>query len=506
MATDQLGAFWRQYRHRQSGTGAGGVVYAIYVTTLAVLIYGGPAVRRLGGALHSPDVVTSLVAPGTATALGAALGSALVAAFVVGTTRGPAVMRPFVVHALVTSDIPRRRIFRGPMLRSTLALVGLSVAVSAVLLIPLADAKAMTWGALGVGLAASALYGVLLAGAWLAGQAATGAVVWAVPTVLVALIGLGAAVPTVGDAMPWSWAAATWPDGSGAVPVVPLVGLGVLAVVVAAAVPLLLGTLAGPALVEQARRWEGATVAATTGDLATAMGSFRAAPTLGRRWRLVRGASFTVAVVRADLAATLRMPLRALVAALALGGGGWLLASAPDAPGLLHWALAIAASLLVFVGLGPLSDGLRHAVLAVTTPRLFGMSDDALVLSRTWAPFLGGTVVAGGAAAVSALTRGDAWWPAVALTVVLVGVLTVVRLDGAAKGFPPLWLTAPVVTPMGDLSVVGTVLWQVDAVIVSAIVGAAMLALWTGSSVGTVLLVAVVGFSLIQWRARLRKL
>ncbi|WP_062293214.1 hypothetical protein [Demequina phytophila] len=503
---DALSAFWRQYRHRQSGTGAGGVVYAIYVTSLAVLIYGGPAVRRLGSALHSPDVVTSLVEPATVTSLAGVLGAVLVASFTIGTTRGPAVMRPFVVHALVTSDIPRRRVFARPMLRATLAVIALSVLLAAVLLVPLADADAMSWGALGAGLVAAALYGLVLVVVWLAGQAATGIATWVVPTALVVAIGAGLAWPALGRLLPWTWAASTWPDGSSTAPLLPLAGLAVLAVAAVAAVPRLLGGLSGPPLIEQARRWEGATIAATTGDLTTAMGSFRATPSLGRRWRVVRGASFALAVVRADLAATLRMPLRALVAVLALGGGGWVLAAAPDAPGLLRWALACASSLLIFTGLGPLSDGLRHAVLAVTTPRLFGVSDDALVLSRAWAPLVGGAVVAGTCASAGAAARGDAWGPALAMTVLVVGILTVVRLDAAAKGFPPLWLTAPVVTPMGDMSVVGTVVWQIDAVLAAALVGTGALALWSGSTLGTVVLVLVVAVSLIQWRMRLRRL
>ncbi|WNM24194.1 hypothetical protein [Demequina capsici] len=505
MRTDPLSAFWRQYRHRQSGKGAAGMAYAIYVTVLVLFIYGGPAFMKLAKTLHSPDVVAAVATPGVASALSGVLGLALVVAFVVGTTRGPAVLRPFVAFALVTADVSRRRAFGRAMMRSTIVLALVGGAVSAILLGPLTGSGAVTVSDLVLGIVASVLFGALAAVAWLGGQAATGAAVWAVPGALMLATGAGLVAPAV-RLTPWQWAAATWPTGGDAGSALPVVLLAIVAVLGLACTPLLLGALAGPELIEQARRWEGATIAATTGDLSTAMGGFRAAPTAGRRWRVVRGRSFALAALRADLVATLRMPLRALISAVALGAGGWAIVIALDAPGLLRPAMGIVAALALFAGLGPLSDGLRHAVLAVSTPRLFGVSDDAMVLARAWAPLVGGLILAAVGVVAGASSRGVLPWQPLIVVLLLVATLTVIRLDAAAKGTPPLWLTQPIVTPMGDLSVVGTMIWQVDAVLASAIAGIAMLGLVNGSTIAMWVVVAVAGISLIQWRSRMRSL
>uniref|UniRef100_UPI0025DFCF61 hypothetical protein n=1 Tax=Demequina sp. TaxID=2050685 RepID=UPI0025DFCF61 len=478
MATSRLSLFWRQYRRRQSGGGAGAVVYAIYVGALVVLIYGAPAIRGVAGAFRRPDVLDVLIQPGTASAVSAVLGGVLAATFAIGTTRGPAVTRPFVAHALATSDVPRRRAFLGAAIRSGVVVVLVSLAVTAILIGPLADADAMTAAQLGAGLVASVFFGLLVAGAWLAGQAARGAAVWAVPIALLAAVAAGLAWPAA-DVLPWSWAAATWPDGSATVPVLQLVLLAAVALAAAGTTPLLLDSLDGPGIVEQSRRWEGATSAATSGDVSTALAEFRAPPTVGRRWRLVGGRRFGWAVARADLVATARTPLRAVVGVLTLGVGGWAFAAAPDVPGLLGWAVRIGAALLVFAGLGPLSDGLRHAVLAVTTPRLFGVSDGAMIRAHAWAPLLGG-IALGGAGAVAG-GGGEVAWGDLGTVAALIAAVVLVRLASAAKGPPPLALSAPIITPMGDLSVVGLVAWQLDAVLFAATIGATLQGALDGS-------------------------
>ncbi len=503
MTTDPLKAFWRQYRHRQSGKSGSGIAYAIYVTVLIAFIYGGPAFLRLVSALHDAEVVASIATPGVATGVSIALGLTLVGAFVVGTTRGPAVLKPFVAFALVTSDISRRRAFGRAMVNSAIVLTLVGAGVSALLLGPLAGTPAVDLRTMALGIVAAALFGLLTSVAWLAGQAARGAAVWAVPAALLVLIVTGFVLPGP-EVLPWEWAAAAWPDGASAASALPVVLLLVAAVVLAAVTPLLLGSLSGPDLIDQARRWEGATVAATTGDLTTAMGGFRATPTVGRRWRVVRGGSFVFAALRADLLASLRMPLRAMISALTLASGGWVLVLASEAVGMLRPALAIVAALLVFAGLGPACDGLRHAVLAISAPRLFGVSDESLVLARAWAPLITGLVLAGGGAVAAALVGDGSPWLALVIVFVLVAVITIIRLDAAAKGTPPLWLTAPISTPMGDLSAIGTMLWQMDALIWSAITGAAVLSLWSGSTLGTTILGVIALIQFAQWKARLR--
>ncbi|WP_062467568.1 hypothetical protein [Demequina maris] len=506
MAVDRITAFRRQYRRRSEGSGAAGVAYAIYVGLLVVLIYGGPALRNLAGQLHRAEVLDALLAPAVARGLGVALGAAVTAAFALGTVRGPAITRPFLVYALATSDISRRRAFGRTVLGASLALVGGAAVLAAVLLVPVADAGAMSVPALLLALAAAAMLGGLVAVAWLAGQAAHGATVWAVPLALAAATAVGALVPAPG-VLPWTWAAAAWPaEVGGASPAggLPLALLAVATLAAGAAAPLLMAHLRGPELIQQARRWEVATVAATTGDLATAIASMRAAPVVGRRWRMVRGRSFVLATLAADLVAPARSPMRALGALVALVAGAWGLALAPSLPGLLAGVASTASALLLYAGLGPWADGLTHAVLAISSPRLFGVSDGRLVLTRALAPVLGGVAVACPVAVAASRADGE-WWIAPAVAAAIVVALVVVRLDAAAKGAPPLFLSAPIVTPMGDLSVVGMVVWQLDAAILAALAGLAALGLAHGSTGATVGLAVLAGWALLQWRLRLRK-
>lgn len=505
MAVDRLTAFRRQYRSRGGGRSAGGIIYGIYVGLLAVLIYAGPAIRTLAGQFHREDLLAALVSPTLVRWLGVALGAVVTAAFALGTVRGPAVTRPFLVYALATSDIERRRAFGRTVLGGAAVVVSVTLLLSVVLLVPLADAGALTVGALFLALGASLAYGVLVTVAWLAGQVAHGVAAWLVPLLLAAATAAGALLPAPGI-MPWTWAAATWPtaDHGGPPLALPLGLLAAVTLAAAALAPLMVDRLRGPELIQQARRWESATVSAITGDLSAAIAGMRSVPVVGRSWRLVRGRSFLAATVIADLVAPLRTPMRLVGAVASLGVGGWLLAVAPDLPGLLPWVVGPAAAVPLYLGLGPWSDGLAHAAVALSSPRLFGVSDGRLVLAHAIAPLLGGVVVAGATAAL-AVPPERPWWSAPAVATCLIATLVVVRLAAAAKTVPPLFLSTPMVTPMGDMSVFGLLAWQLDAVIWSLLAGLAALGLWSGTPLAVIGLLAIAGVSLLQWRGRLRK-
>ncbi|WP_062383121.1 hypothetical protein [Demequina iriomotensis] len=502
MAADRVAAFRRQYGRRGDGSGRAGLVYGIYIAALVVLVYGGPGLRALAGQLHRDQVLDALLAPSVARGLSLGLAAATVAAFSLGTVRGPAVTRPFLVYALATSDLERRRAFGRTVAGASAAVVLGTAGVTAVLLVPVADAGAMSVAALLVSLGAALAIGAIVATAWLAGQVATGPAVWAVPLVLAGAALASILVPAPG-LMPWDWAAAAWPvAGRAGVAALPMILLAVVALGAVASAPMLLAHLRGPELIQQARRWESTRVAATTGDLSTAIAGLRAAPTVGRRWSIVGGRSFVLAAVAADLAAPVRTPMRVLGALIGLGGGGVLLALAPGFPGLLAGLASATAALAIYLGLGPWCDGLAHAVVAISAPRLFGVSDGRLVLIRALAPLLGGIAVTGAAAVAAG--PGDHVATRLGVSAAVVAVLVAVRLDASAKGSPPLFLTTPMVTPMGDLSVFGVLLWVLDAVMLAGIVGLAALGLGHGSGGAVVCLVIVAGWAILQWRWRLR--
>ncbi len=504
MRRDPLRAFWRHYRNRRSRTTTR-VVYGAYLGALLAAIYGIPAVWSLASAAHQPHLVALATAPRVESALGSLLGLVLVAAFAAGTSRGPVVMRAFLIHALTTSPVAREGAFGRVVARAVVAVAGVFAAVAGLLFGVLASVGVVGVLGLVAGVTSACLFGVLVAIAWLAGQAARGHLVWLVPATLLLAV-VGAATVQGPPLMPWEWEAATWPDGSGSSAVVPVALLAAAAAAAVAWVPALLRSMSGPDLVAQARSWEGATIAASTGDLTAAMGGLRAAPRVGRRWRVVRQAPFLPAVTYADLVGSLRTPTRALLGCAALGAGGWGLSASIAAAGPVAVGSGIVAGLLVFAGLGAFCDGLRHAVLAVSTPRLFGMPDVASVLARTGAPMLAGSVSVAVGALLGAAARGVDPWRAVALGVLLVATVATVRGSASAKGVLPLSLTMPIITPLGDLSAVGVALWQADAVLISGLLGASLPVLADGSMPAAAISVAAVGFTVAQWRARLTAL
>src|SRR5690606_12861553 len=147
--------------------------------------------------------------------------------------------------------------------------------------------------------------------------------------------GTTAVVPALAPVAPWAWLAATWSglprasyvlslnDGSEPVDVAstvaaaaapgltaPLVGLAVLAAVVVGCAPWLLGGLRTADVLVQVHRWQAATVATGTADLAGALALYRPRPRVGRRWRAVAGGSPSLLVARAHLVGAARTPGR----------------------------------------------------------------------------------------------------------------------------------------------------------------------------------------------------
>lgn len=463
---------------RRSGTQ---VVYVLYVALLVTALLGAPVVRGVVLTLAEPPLAALLRAPGSPLVVAASCGVLLAAALAGGTVRGPVLLTP--VRALLAStDLPRRRTLRGALLAPVVVLVAAAVAVASLLGGALVLSGAATPASGVVFVVASAAFAAVSGVVWLAGQVLAGdhpGLAALAAGALVAATALTSAVPGLGVLAPWGWLSLTWPGvpGPGRWP---LATLCVAACAALAGAPALLDHLHAAVLLDQSGRWQAARTAASTGDLATALTTFRTGPRRGRARRAVVAAPAPVRYLVRDLVGASRTPGRTAVATAALVTSGLLTALATTVGTPASWALATLGATVGFAALGVFSDGFRHVAAAAGSTRTYGYGTAARYALHAMLPLVWGAVCAGAGAAVAVVTGTTAGTttPLVLTTAVAVGVVLVaVRAYDSARGPLPLALLAPIPTPDGgNLSGLFVALWQVDAVLVAALASAVVVA------------------------------
>jgi hypothetical protein len=491
-------------RARAEGSSRGDVAYAVYAGVMLAAIVIVPVLRAVVLYLAEPAASAVLVDVGSV--ISATVFAGACAGFVaLGGVRGPAVLSPFLIFAVAGTGHPRRRTLLRPVVRAMLALALLGVGITLLPALVLVAAGSASVGAAVAFSAAGALVGVVCGGCWLLGQRATGAVrAWIVSGVL-ATGAAWVAVPRLRPVLPWGWFASLFPSGvlSGSAGFA-LGGLGVLAAAAVAVVPVLLDGLRGPALLSQAQRWQAAGTLAFTGDLAMAMGEFRAVPRRGRGLAAIGGRGLVLMFLRRDLVGSLRTPARFVLACAGCLGFGLLIAVAVGASGAGAWVASCAAGLLGFLALGVWSDGFRHAAEVAAAPPLYGVSTLRLLGLHAVLPVVGGLVFAtAGVVAWAGIWGGRVSASALAVAVLSVLLLVLVRVYDSAKGPLPLTLMAPVPTPAGDASALVVAVWQADAVILAAAV-VGVTAASVGGGLGGGVLVAVALGVVVGWMARRR--
>ncbi|CAD6008505.1 hypothetical protein [Agreia sp. COWG] len=497
-------------RARGEGASRGDIVYAVYAAAMVGAIVAFPLVRAVVLWLAEPQASGVLIEVGPAVA--ASVFAFACAGFVaLGGVRGPAALSPFLIYAVAGSGHPRRRTLLRPVLRAVLVLAVLGAALTLLPAMVLVAGGGSTVGGALAFTAAGALAGVVCGACWVLGQSASGAVrAWIVAGVLAA----------------WGvWAVAAF-----AVPPLGfvLVVLGVLAAAGVAVIPGLLDRMRGPALLAQAQRWQTAGTLAFTGDLAMAMGEFRAVPRRGRGLAAIGDfRSLVLLFLRRDLVGSLRTPGRFASACAGCLGFGLLVAVATGASGVGMWFVACAAAVVGHLALGVWSDGFRHVAEVAAAPPLYGVSTGRLLGLHAGLPVVGGVVWAvlgagagsvlgfgfdggsvggfdsgfgGGVAAVVAAVLAS-----VAVAVVSVLLLVLVRVYDSAKGPLPLTLMAPVPTPVGDMSALVVAAWQADAVLLAGFVVGAVVAAVGAFGVAGVFVGVPLGAGLV-WMARRRVL
>ncbi|WP_447653217.1 hypothetical protein [Microbacterium sufflavum] len=490
----------RVWRSRSARTRADHA-YAAYLGLLVALVAVVPLVRAAWLGLTGPQATLALTsgeAPGATVAIVAGLwGGALLG----GPKRGPALRAPFLTHALASAELARADVFRGPVLRAGVVVATLTTASAA--MVGLAVAASHGTGMLDVTVfvVAGALVGVIATILWLIGQVFPRA---ALPGAA-AVVALGAATtatPGLRPFTPWGWAGLAFPAGDALSALAALVALSALATALSTTVPMLLDRLELTELLAQSLRWDSATVRATGMDFGAAAAVYRTPPRFGRRLRAVRPHRWSaVVVLRSDAIGAVRTPGRLLLGVVAVAGAGVLGAFAVGASG-QQWAWGAAAGVLLFAGLGPLTDGIRHAVAAAADLPLYGMSDERLLAGHALFPVSVSTAVLLVVAVVCAAATGSTVWPPV-LGVLLLGLFGVLTgLATALQGPLPPALLAPMPTPMGDLGGAVRFAWALQGVLLAGLAGAAtaMIVDVPGFALGTA--VVLIGLCAHRWRHR----
>lgn len=453
---------WTSRKPRSAGERA----YLAYSVFLAGLVVVVPAVRALWGAIGAPAAQAALASPSAAAAAVWISGLVWAAALLAGRSRGPAMLPPFPTYALAGSDLSRSRVYRRPMVGAVLVVAVVTTAAAALIAGSMLAAGAVGLTAASVFALAGMLVGLLGAVAWLAGQAFPRA---SAPTALAvaALAGLVSGVPALWPLAPWGWVGLAFPAHPAA-SAAALLGLGVLSVAALALVPALLNRLATVRLVAQSVRWERATAHASILDVGAAARDYQPRPGVGRRLTAVRPMRWRAATfLLRDAVGAARTPGRLLAALAALVAAGVLLLIA-SLPGAAVGVLGCLAGLLAFAGLGPLTDGIRHAADVAAGASLYGIGDGWLLASHAAFPAVVAAAVLVLVAIVGAALLAGPGLLAVLQAGMLGALALLARVAGALKGPLPPALLTPIPTPVGDLAAAARVLWSVDTLLLAA--------------------------------------
>jgi hypothetical protein len=445
------------------------IAYSVVLGGVVVL---APLIRLVWLFLNTNSALAVLSLPEASTFGGFAVCSLWAGAFVVGATRGPAVLPPFLAYAWTTGPVPGRLIFGrsfarlGVLLGAIFGVIAGAVAASLKALGRTDSGGIVLFGASGVAI------GVIAAALWLAGECwphrtpMLGVAIWVVGAV-------GLAVPPLRLWSPWAWTMGSYPG------VPPGWGIGatfVFAGAVACMLPFLLNRLDGDTVGRQSALWELAVAHSVSLDLRSASSTFQARPRLGRRLRAVVASRQMDAVffVRGVVGA-IRAPAR-LSRGFALLGASGFVSGMAGADAIYSFALAAGAGVLAYAGLAVVTDSVYHAAQVVSDLPLFGISDGRLLRAQLLFPALVSTVasLSGVLVACSVLSTFELGPVTAALTVTLLALGA--RVSDSLRGPSPTFLLSSAPSAMGDPMPALRILWALDAPILAAVAGVSSIA------------------------------
>lgn len=460
--TSQALSIWQRRNARQRES----ISYLIYQSVIVALVVVVPALMLLWSVMVTPAVIASLLTENASTVTMVVVVLVWSAALILGRLRGPAVRAPLLTSVLSAGPERRAVAFRGPVAGGVGIVVGIATFAGAVISAALWTAGSVTLAAGAVFIVASFGVGLIAGSAWLVGQIFPR---WALPAgLMLAVVGsVSALVSPLAPLLPWGWAAAAYPNEGSLVAAVTLLVVALLVLVVAVAQ---MEHLRRPDLEAQAQRWDTAQVFASTLDLGSASAVYQARPKLFRTVRAVlRVRSHVSRFFLRDAVGAVRTPSRATMGAVSLTVAGVIVGCGlTPTP---FWGAA--AGLLVYLGMGPLSDGLRHAAAMSGDLPLYGISDRLLVASHVTFPASSAVLFVGVGSIVAGVVHGNsvAGMPLFASVVATVMLSIAVRVATSLKGPMPITLLAPASTPMGDIGAVTRLLWMFDGLLLAAMAG-----------------------------------
>lgn len=498
MSAPQLSAASTIWRARRARSG-GDKTYALYAFLLVAAIVIVPVIRALWLIASSQAGLVVLTSADASAAVSLILVALWAGALLAGRKRGPALLPPFLLHALTGSSIRRARTLRRPVLRSAAIIIS-ACAAGAVLvgMALLGDGHAQLGDVIMFAAAAGAA-GVVTAVLWLLGQIFPRAAFQSALTMLI-VAGMSFWIPEMLTFTPWGWAGSSYPlSGSG---VLSLAGMAVLASASIVMTPVLLSRVTGMQLSTQAAQWERATAFSFSFDFRAATSVYESEPHLGRNIRAINPSRHRwVTFLLRDAVGQARTPGRSFGAITATAAAAALitLSFLPGAPAAL---LAGIAGVVIYSATGPLTKGLQHAAYVAGDYPLYGISDRRLVLLHTLFPLMTLLAVLTTFATITAFVTGVALGLPLAGAVVVGALTLALRLSNALKGPLPPSLLAPVNTPAGDLSIVMQIGWALSDPLI-AILGALTITVLPITPIPLMTLAACVPVVvLVRWKKR----
>jgi hypothetical protein len=489
--------------------------FLVYLAVICLLAVVAPLARALWVTVTSTASVAALTSPAASLVAGLLAGALWAVALFLGGHRGPALLPPFLTFTLVGSDLPRWGVFRRPLVRACLCLALATTLAATICVGSLFNHGLVAVSGVILFSAAGLLVGLIAFVLWLAGQVFPRMATVAGLTI-VALGALGIAVPGLRVALPWGWVGLAYRAPGAAAGFLALAPLLALTVALLACVPIMLERIRLDDAAAQSARWDATVSHALSLDLNAASSLYQARPRVGRRFRAVRpsGRLFWVFPLR-DAVGAARTPGRFLAGAAALAGSGILMSLALSPP---PWGPSWAplfgglSGLLMFAGMGPITDGIRHAAQVASDLPIYGVGDRYLVLAHSVMPLAVSLLISVSSAVVLQGTmQGIVSGPVVNTgTVIGAGVATVIlgvlvlgtRISNAFKGPMPLLLLTPLPSPLGDPMPVFRLAWALDGLLLAAMTG--LCARFMGTSVIPLVLDAavIVAAGLMRWRHR----
>jgi len=478
--------------NRSEAPGIRRVLDALYMVLLLALIVGAPTWLALREGAQSATGLLALVGTMPPHALIFALTLPLaVLTFMLAPSLSPILGKPFDLHILSESPIERRATYG---LRTTKTCVWLALALAALALL-LWTLTTPALVLLLLGFLSSLAAAALIVAAWLAGQLVSPV------TARVVSVAASCILLFTMLTMPASQLLNFFAIPPLATAVISLAAIAVAVPSIAKMLPL----IRSQQVLSHAYLWQRLVNSAGIGDFTTARTELAISTSIGRKWPLPKRAGWWGTVAWLDLLSLARSPWRILWIVALNFVAVQLFATAP--PLLLGptqisiplWAGGLAAVAQYFA-FSCFSDRVRFAALMALPPRLFGGSSSRLIAAHLIVPVacsLVGTLVA-------ALVIGS---PSVLIwSLALLPIQCLTLVYTALKREPPLVLTIPVASPMGDSSSFNQLLWQFDFIAIIALAGILMYALVPASSTGALVTLTIFGLYLLAGiRRRFRR-